>query len=141
MSEKPAVSHGRGGQGNICPDSTTYVDGEIHHEADPTASGAAYSSGRGGAGNISSNGGAAAATTTTGAAATDGKGNTRGDGDVIPTEAIVPAREEGEGVHTGRGGEGNAIKTTDGGEKDKIKKRPISERMKKRISAMLAKFK
>jgi hypothetical protein len=84
------------GQGNIGPDSTAYVDGEIHHQADPTASGAAYSAGRGGAGNISNNGngggnGGATATAT----------GTGTDGDVIPSEAVVPAREEEEVVHTG----------------------------------------
>ncbi|CCX10210.1 Similar to hypothetical protein [Tuber melanosporum Mel28]; acc. no. XP_002840290 [Pyronema omphalodes CBS 100304] len=81
------------GQGNIGPDSTAYVDGEIHRQADPTASGASYSSGRGGAGNISNNGsgnGGGATATATGT-----------DGDIIPSEAVVPAREEGEVVHTG----------------------------------------
>ncbi|KAI5800702.1 hypothetical protein FPQ18DRAFT_316009 [Pyronema domesticum] len=129
MSDTPVVSHGRGGQGNIGPDSTAYVDGEIHRQADPTASGASYSSGRGGAGNISNNGsgnGGGATATATGT-----------DGDIIPSEAVVPAREEGEVVHTGRGGEGNTI-TSEG---EKVKKRPISERLKKRLSAMMAKFK
>ena len=58
-----AVSHGRGGTpplpyspsaaltnqtlgtGNIGPDSTTYVDGEIVRQGDPAADGGAYSAG------------------------------------------------------------------------------------------------
>jgi hypothetical protein len=33
------------GQGNIGPDETQYVDGEIRREGDPTAAGGAYSAG------------------------------------------------------------------------------------------------
>lgn len=42
----PEVSHGRGGAGNITPDDTTYVDGEIVRTGDE---GTAVSTGRGGA--------------------------------------------------------------------------------------------
>jgi len=45
----PEVSHGRGGAGNIAPDETTYVDGEVVR-AGPEGSHAdgAFSTGRGG---------------------------------------------------------------------------------------------
>ncbi|KAG0133255.1 hypothetical protein HOY82DRAFT_641410 [Tuber indicum] len=91
MSAEP-VSHGRGGQGNIVPDDTAYVDGEIRREGDPTASGGAYSSGRGGAANIGSPRQLPVRTST--------------DADVVPSVAKVEAHE-GEGFHSGRGGEGN----------------------------------
>ncbi|KAL4775182.1 hypothetical protein BDW60DRAFT_204453 [Aspergillus nidulans var. acristatus] len=51
----PIVSHGRGGQGNIGPDSNEYVDGGIVREGPVGDQGdGAYSAGRGGAGNIGS---------------------------------------------------------------------------------------
>merc|ERR1712098_276692 len=51
------VSHGRGGAGNIGPDSTQYVDGEIVREGVVGEHGdGAFSTGRGGAANIGSPG-------------------------------------------------------------------------------------
>lgn len=45
----PEVSHGRGGAGNINPDDTQYVDGEIVRQGDiGTHNDGAYSTGRGG---------------------------------------------------------------------------------------------
>ncbi|RWA06153.1 hypothetical protein EKO27_g8950 [Xylaria grammica] len=45
----PEVSHGRGGAGNINPDNTEYVDGEIVRQGDVGTHGdGAYSTGRGG---------------------------------------------------------------------------------------------
>lgn len=45
----PEVSHGRGGAGNINPDSTKYVDGEITRTGvEGTHEDGAYSTGRGG---------------------------------------------------------------------------------------------
>jgi hypothetical protein len=45
----PEVSHGRGGAGNINPDDTQYVDGEIVRQGDVGTHGdGAYSTGRGG---------------------------------------------------------------------------------------------
>ncbi|KAL3419017.1 hypothetical protein PVAG01_09238 [Phlyctema vagabunda] len=86
------VSHGRGGAGNIGPDSTQYVDGEIvregvagdHHDG-------AFSTGRGGAANIGS----------PKIPATE-----RSDREAIPDAALRPG-PEGENFHVGRGGQGN----------------------------------
>merc|ERR1712225_49261 len=51
------VSHGRGGAGNIGPDSTQYVDGEIVREGVVGEHGdGAFSTGRAGAANIGSPG-------------------------------------------------------------------------------------
>lgn len=50
----PEVSHGRGGAGNINPDDTEYVDGEIVRQGDVGTHGdGAYSTGRGGTSNSS----------------------------------------------------------------------------------------
>ncbi|KAL7267027.1 hypothetical protein RUND412_010403 [Rhizina undulata] len=100
MSQDHNVSHGRGGQGNIGPDSTEYTDGSIHREADPAASGAAYSSGRGGAGNIGS--------------PQQKPEDTGNNDDVVPEADIVPEvakvePHQDEAYHSGRGGEGNAV--------------------------------
>jgi len=94
MAGVETVSHGRGGQGNIGPDSTEYTDGGIYHAGDPTASGAAYSAGRGGAGNMGSPHQEAVAT-----------GN---DDDIIPDAARLDTHPD-EPHHTGRGGEGNFV--------------------------------
>lgn len=49
----PEVSHGRGGAGNINPDDTQYVDGEIVRQGDVGTHGdGAYSTGRGGTSSI-----------------------------------------------------------------------------------------
>lgn len=49
------VSHGRGGAGNINPDETAYVDGEVVREGFVGSHGdGAYSSGRGGTGSTDS---------------------------------------------------------------------------------------
>ncbi|KAA8902108.1 hypothetical protein FN846DRAFT_93647 [Sphaerosporella brunnea] len=117
-----AVSHGRGGQGNIGPDPTEYVDGEIHREGDPATGSGNYSTGRGGAANIGSPKLGAAKTT---------------DDDIVPEVAIVKADDT---YHAGRGGEGNAVVA--GGEKVE-KKRPhdgLAERLKKRLSVLVGKL-
>lgn len=45
----PEVSHGRGGAGNINPDDTKYVDGEIVRQGHEGSHGdGAFSTGRGG---------------------------------------------------------------------------------------------
>ncbi|KAI5798846.1 hypothetical protein EDC01DRAFT_628701 [Geopyxis carbonaria] len=93
-SETTAVSHGRGGQGNIGPDETSYVDGEILRQGDPASTGGAYSSGRGGAGNIGSP-----------QQMPVDRGN---DDDIVPEAANVP-RHEDQAYHSGRGGEGNVL--------------------------------
>ncbi|KAI0600284.1 hypothetical protein F4775DRAFT_547123 [Biscogniauxia sp. FL1348] len=87
----PEVSHGRGGAGNINPDDTKYVDGEIVREgAEGPHGDGAFSTGRGGAANI----GDAAKPPTV-----------RADKDVVPDVATRPS-QEGD-FHVGRGGAAN----------------------------------
>ncbi|KAK9439358.1 hypothetical protein VB005_07512 [Metarhizium brunneum] len=86
------VSHGRGGAGNINPDKTEYVDGEVVRAGVEGSHGdGAYSAGRGGAGNIGDVGSATAA---------------RKDKDVVP-ESAYRASQDNQDYHTGRGGAGN----------------------------------
>ncbi|KAI9172043.1 hypothetical protein HJFPF1_01535 [Paramyrothecium foliicola] len=86
------VSHGRGGAGNINPDETKYVDGEVVRAGVEGSHGdGAFSSGRGGAGNITDVG------TPT---------SERRDHDVVP-DVAVRASQDNQDYHTGRGGAGN----------------------------------
>ncbi|KAH6650269.1 hypothetical protein F5144DRAFT_555773 [Chaetomium tenue] len=88
----PEVSHGRGGAGNINPDNTTYVDGEVVRVGTPGSHGdGAFSTGRGGAANIGDAG---------------VKQVTRLDQDLVPEAAVRPSHENTD-YHTGRGGAGN----------------------------------
>ncbi|KAK3489516.1 uncharacterized protein B0T23DRAFT_422225 [Neurospora hispaniola] len=88
----PEVSHGRGGAGNINPDDTKYVDGEVVRAGSEGSHGdGAFSTGRGGAANI----GDAGVTP-----------HRRADKDIIPDAAIRHSQET-ENYHTGRGGAGN----------------------------------
>ncbi|CAK7214860.1 hypothetical protein SBRCBS47491_002294 [Sporothrix bragantina] len=89
----PEVSHGRGGAGNIMPDDTKYVDGEIvragiegSHDDGP------YSTGRGGTGNIGDS--------------KNRRSLERADRQVVPEAAIRPSGD-GADYHTGRGGAAN----------------------------------
>ncbi|KAL9636729.1 MAG: hypothetical protein Q9164_002644 [Protoblastenia rupestris] len=111
--QDPIASHGRGGAGNIAPDSNTYVDGEIVREGPTGDQGdGAYSSGRGGAGNINS----------PGLKATHKQ---PGDSDVIP-ETAVRRSGDYENYHVGRGGQGNVHKEHEGqhrGVMDKVKEK------------------
>ncbi|KAI9893102.1 MAG: hypothetical protein M1814_000649 [Vezdaea aestivalis] len=93
MSGAPQ-SHGRGGAGNIAPDTTQYADGEISRVGEPgqSADGGAFSTGRGGAGNIGSPGLKAQ--------------HERAD-EVIPDASVRKSTEEP--YHVGRGGGGNAV--------------------------------
>jgi hypothetical protein len=87
----PEVSHGRGGAGNVFPDDTKYVDGEITRQGDIGSQQAgAYSTGRGGGGNIGDVGKDPLART---------------DKEVVPEAATRPA--ENEPFHVGRGGNAN----------------------------------
>lgn len=96
-SETP-VSHGRGGAGNINPDDTKYVDGEITRQGVPGShNDGAFSTGRGGAANI--------ADTEKGASAK------RVDKVVVPDAAVRPSVDQD--YHTGRGGAGNAHRAGD----------------------------
>jgi len=109
MSERRSleVSHGRGGAGNITPDSNVYVDGEIVREGTPSG---AYSTGRGGGGNI------------------HGPGQPTDEHDVVPevSQRKAPTPTPGQGVSTGRGGGGNIVTDENGQEEhhgitDKVK--------------------
>ncbi|KAF9879769.1 hypothetical protein CkaCkLH20_02580 [Colletotrichum karsti] len=87
------VSHGRGGAGNINPDDTKYVDGEVVRTGPEGSQGhGAYS-----AGNIGDAGTAPAR---------------RSDKDLVPEEAYRPSTEN-QDYHGGRGGAGNAHKSID----------------------------
>ncbi|KAI1402368.1 hypothetical protein F4819DRAFT_454769 [Hypoxylon fuscum] len=87
------VSHGRGGAGNINPDDTKYVDGEIVRQGDEGSHGdGAFSTGRGGAANI--------------ADADQPPAPARADKDLVPEEATRPSTDN-ESFHVGRGGAAN----------------------------------
>lgn len=54
MTSTPEVSHGRGGAGNINPDDTKYVDGEVVRVgAEGSHGDGAFSTGRGGTNQFS----------------------------------------------------------------------------------------
>ncbi|KAI0021026.1 hypothetical protein F4780DRAFT_308623 [Xylariomycetidae sp. FL0641] len=90
------VSHGRGGAGNITPDNTKYVDGEIVREGEMGPHGdGAYSTGRGGAANIGD--------------ASHAPAPVRADHDVVPAAATRPSLEGD--YHVGRGGAANVQRT------------------------------
>ncbi|KAH7027369.1 uncharacterized protein B0I36DRAFT_364579 [Microdochium trichocladiopsis] len=92
MTAQPEVSHGRGGAGNINPDATEYVDGGITRQGveGPHGDGA-FSTGRGGGGNIGDAGTPPAPV--------------RADKDVIPEAAVRASLDSNH--HTGRGGAAN----------------------------------
>ncbi|KAI9376313.1 hypothetical protein BJX61DRAFT_539010 [Aspergillus egyptiacus] len=93
QQDAPIVSHGRGGQGNIGPDSNEYIDAGIVREGPYGDQGdGAYSAGRGGAGNI----GSPHVKPTTA---------TPHDTDIIPEISVRPSTDGD--YHTGRGGQGN----------------------------------
>ncbi|KAL9612590.1 MAG: hypothetical protein Q9167_002841 [Letrouitia subvulpina] len=123
MSEE--VSHGRGGAGNIRPDSTPYADGEIVREGPVGDQGdGSYSFGRGGAGNIDSPG-----------LKPTNKEGTKGDVDVIPETALREGDTAQESYHTGRGGVGNVHHAEgeehhhhEGGLKEKLKEKILGKK-------------
>jgi Protein of unknown function (DUF3602) len=86
------------------PDDTEYVDGGLYATETPGLSGAAYTSGVGGAGNIAP-------------AATGGSFGGSDRRDSINEESLIAAPKEGEAFTTGRGGAANVV--TAGGEGDK----------------------
>ncbi|EON97972.1 hypothetical protein UCRPA7_6506 [Phaeoacremonium minimum UCRPA7] len=88
----PEVSHGRGGAGNITPDNTQYVDGEIVRAGEEGShDDGAFSTGRGGAANIGD---------------AHKKGGPRLDKEVVPEAAVRPSQDNSD-YHVGRGGAGN----------------------------------
>lgn len=76
-------------------DDTEYVDGGLYTTETPGLSGAGFSAGRGGAGNVKP------PTSTTGSRPSSDRR------DNINEQSLVPAPKEGEGYSTGRGGGGN----------------------------------
>ncbi|OTA84569.1 hypothetical protein M434DRAFT_400408 [Hypoxylon sp. CO27-5] len=93
MTGTPEVSHGRGGAGNITPDNTKYVDGEIVRAGPEGSHGdGAFSTGRGGAANI--------------ADADKPPSSMRADREIVPEEATRPSTDN-ESFHVGRGGAAN----------------------------------
>ncbi|KAF3905606.1 hypothetical protein AA313_de0210057 [Arthrobotrys entomopaga] len=93
-SAENTTSHGRGGAGNIAPDSTEYVDGGIVRVATPSGN---YATGRGGTGNVGHSDAVPEAH------------------DVIPVNARLetPPPGQGHAISTGRGGGGNMIVSED----------------------------
>jgi len=73
-------------------DDTEYVDGGLYATETPGVSGAAYSGGRGGAGNI---------------APSTGERRPSDRRDSINEESVIAPPKEGEGYSTGRGGSAN----------------------------------
>ncbi|KAK3941492.1 hypothetical protein QBC46DRAFT_382322 [Diplogelasinospora grovesii] len=89
----PEVSHGRGGAGNINPDDTPYTDGEVVRAgAEGSHGDGAFSTGRGGTGNIGD--------------AHKPQAAKRLDKEIIPETATRPSQDNSD-YHTGRGGAGN----------------------------------
>ncbi|KAK6330282.1 hypothetical protein TWF730_004777 [Orbilia blumenaviensis] len=102
-------SHGRGGAGNIAPDSTEYVDGGIVRTSAPSGT---YNTGRGGGGNVGHS------------------ENTSEAQDIIPENAqrepVHPSPTHP--VSTGRGGGGNIV-TSDG----EAEHKGLAEKIKEKI--------
>ncbi|KAF2187723.1 hypothetical protein K469DRAFT_704659 [Zopfia rhizophila CBS 207.26] len=117
MAPDPIVSTGRGGAGNIGPDSHTYADGGIVREGiqgeslDP-----AFSTGRGGAGNVSKSPNLRP------------QEGLRGSQDIIPETALREGHQEN--YHTGRGGGGNVHKEKYGGHTHDPNKESILDKAK-----------
>ncbi|KAF2435862.1 hypothetical protein EJ08DRAFT_692437 [Tothia fuscella] len=127
MSKAPIHSTGRGGQGNIGPDTTQYTDGTIHREGIQGQSvDGDYSSGRGGAGNI--------------VHSPQVKPERRGSQDIIPEANLIPG-EGHENFHTGRGGGGNVHKEKYGGHShDPSKpKESVIDKAKAKVEGLLQK--
>ncbi|KAI0505112.1 hypothetical protein F5B22DRAFT_537161 [Xylaria bambusicola] len=123
----PEVSHGRGGAGNINPDDTEYVDGEIVRQGDVGTHGdGAYSTGRGGSANIADK---------------DTPVAPRADKDVVPVEALRPS-VDGE-FHTGRGGAANVVHAPEDDGNDAAVKHPpnqgLADKLKHKIFGMFKK--
>ncbi|KAI1106682.1 hypothetical protein F4804DRAFT_7892 [Jackrogersella minutella] len=118
----PEVSHGRGGAGNINPDNTKYVDGEIVREGPEGSHGdGAFSTGRGGAANIADASAPAAPT--------------RADKEVVPEEATRPSTDAAS-FHVGRGGAANVHLSTEDKQKHEKYHNPnegLADKLKHKI--------
>ncbi|KAF1959121.1 hypothetical protein CC80DRAFT_320674 [Byssothecium circinans] len=116
MSNAPIHSTGRGGAGNIGPDSTVYSDGSIVREGIQGESEGDYSTGRGGAGNIAKS-----------PQVRPSDHNPRHSQDYIPEQNL---RQGQENFHTGRGGEGNVHKEKYGGHSHSSERKGLGEKVK-----------
>ncbi|KAI1437628.1 hypothetical protein GGR50DRAFT_644627 [Xylaria sp. CBS 124048] len=104
MTTNNEISHGRGGAGNINPDNTEYVDGEIVRQGTVGPHGdGAYSTGRGGSANIADKNKATPLSS--------GPTGPRGDKEYVPQAAVRPS-VDGD-FHTGRGGAANVARSTE----------------------------
>ncbi|KAF2707650.1 hypothetical protein K504DRAFT_458139 [Pleomassaria siparia CBS 279.74] len=116
MSDAPIVSTGRGGRGNIGPDSHTYTDGGIVREGvQGESADGTFSTGRGGAGNLAQS------------PRVGPQSDGRRSEDYIPETAL---REHQENFHTGRGGEGNVHKDKYGGHSHSPERKSIGDKVK-----------
>ncbi|KAF2831027.1 hypothetical protein CC86DRAFT_283022 [Ophiobolus disseminans] len=103
MSTQPIHSTGRGGAGNIGPDTNVYTDGGIVREGiQGESADGDFSTGRGGAGNIGKSPLVGPQTSDRG----------RRSFDMVPEVDIREGQDE---FHTGRGGAGNVYKEKHGG--------------------------
>ncbi|KAF2750719.1 hypothetical protein M011DRAFT_474226 [Sporormia fimetaria CBS 119925] len=117
MPDAPIHSTGRGGAGNIGPDSTVYTDGGIVREGvQGLSSEGEYSTGRGGAGNI-------AKSPHLGASEAEG----RRSHDYIPETSLREGQKE---FHTGRGGSGNVHKEKYGGHSHSPDRQGVGSKLK-----------
>ncbi|KAI2626308.1 hypothetical protein GGS21DRAFT_493250 [Xylaria nigripes] len=119
------VSHGRGGVGNINPDSTEYLDGAIVRKGEIGSHGdGAYSTGRGGAANIADK---------------DIPPAPRVDKDFVP-QAAVRQSVDGD-YHTGRGGAANVVHlpNPDGEKGVKSPNQGLAEKLKYKLFAVFKK--
>ncbi|KAF2468056.1 uncharacterized protein BDR25DRAFT_305092 [Lindgomyces ingoldianus] len=113
----PIHSTGRGGAGNIGPDTTAYTDGGIIREGvQGESADGAYSTGRGGTGNIGMS-----------PRLNPQEGIPRRSQDIIPETAL---REHQENFHTGRGGEGNIHKDKYGGHSHSPDRKGVVDKVK-----------
>ncbi|KAF1840603.1 uncharacterized protein K460DRAFT_371809 [Cucurbitaria berberidis CBS 394.84] len=102
MTTQPIHSTGRGGAGNIGPDSALYTDGGLVREGVQGESvDGDFSTGRGGAGNIGKS-------PRLGPQPSEGRRSV----DLVPE---INTREPQDEFHTGRGGAGNVYKEKYGG--------------------------
>ncbi|KAI0906899.1 hypothetical protein F4824DRAFT_506415 [Ustulina deusta] len=123
----PEVSHGRGGAGNINPDNTEYVDGEIVRQGDVGTHGdGAYSTGRGGVANIADK---------------ETPPAPRADQEVVPAEAVRPSIDGD--FHTGRGGAANVVHAPEKDESAAAAKPPpnqgLADKLKHKIFGVFKK--
>ncbi|PVI08111.1 hypothetical protein DM02DRAFT_608213 [Periconia macrospinosa] len=113
----PIHSTGRGGAGNIGPDSTVYSDGGIVREGYEGQGEGEYSTGRGGAGNI----------TKSPLVKAQDEAQPRRSQDYIPEQSLRAGQEN---FHTGRGGEGNVHKEKYGGHSHSPDRKGFGEKVK-----------